>query len=74
MFDFNAFKRQVKQWVRENPDGTVPDLVDFCEEKIPAQQYSAHSWIVDETVSWYRNILSHKEPDQSGYQEMDEAS
>lgn len=61
MFDFNQFKRAVKGWVRENPKGTVTDLVDFCEDQIPPAQYTAHQWLIEETVSWYKHILAHAE-------------
>jgi hypothetical protein len=61
MFDFNQFKRTVKQWVRENPKGTVNDLVDFCEDQIPPAQYAANRWLIEETVSWYKHILAHAE-------------
>ena len=65
MFDFNAFKSSVKQWIRENPDGTMNDLRDFCEEQIPPAKYTANSWIVDQTLSWYQHILAHREYDIS---------
>ena len=61
MFDTNNFKRSVKEWVRTNPRGTVADLVDYCEELIPAPQYQAYSWIVDQTVGWYEHVLSQRQ-------------
>lgn len=61
MFDCNRFKRSVKEWMREHPDGSVSDLVDFCEEQIPSHQYSAHQWLVEQTVSWYRHILAQRD-------------
>ena len=61
MFDFNSFKRSVKEWINSNPQGTVADLRDFCEEQIPPAQYMANMWVVDQTVSWYRHILEHRE-------------
>lgn len=67
MFDFNDFKRSVKDWIRENPSGSVQELRDFCEERIPSNQYAANEWVVDQTVSWYRHILAHREGPQGGH-------
>jgi hypothetical protein len=60
-FDFNSFKKFVKQWIRENPDGTIHELRDYCEELIPPQHFAANQWIVEQTVSWYRHILDHRD-------------
>ena len=60
MLDYNEFKKTVKQWIRENPDGTTVDLRDFCEDQIPPNQFAANQWLVDQTVSWYRHILNHR--------------
>ncbi len=65
MFDFNGFKKSVKEWIREHPEGTLVDLRDFCEDKIPPQQYATHEWIIDQTVSWYKHILNHREGEKS---------
>lgn len=69
-FDFNSFKKFVKQWIREHPEGTLQDLRDFCEELIPPHQFSANEWVVDQTVSWYRHVLDHR--DLAEYSEEDE--
>ena len=61
MFDSNQFKRSVKDWMRSNPEGSLAELTDYCEELIPPQQYAAHKWLVEHTVSWYRHILTHRE-------------
>lgn len=61
MFDFNEFKRSVKDWIKHNPSGTTQDLRDFCEEKIPSHQYAANEWVVDQTVSWYKHILAQRD-------------
>lgn len=61
MLDFNDFKRSVKEWIRLHPGGSIQDLRDFCEERIPSHQYSANEWLVDQTISWYRHILAHRE-------------
>lgn len=61
MFDFNQFKRSVKDWIRDNPEGSLVDLRDYCEELIPAAQYAANEWLVDQTVSWYRHILASRD-------------
>jgi hypothetical protein len=60
MFDANRFKRSVKDWIRAHPQGTEADLVDFCEEQIPPQQYQANQWLVEHTLSWYRHILAQR--------------
>ncbi len=72
MFDSNKFKRAVKDWMREHPEGSEADLVDFCEEQIPPQQFSAHRWLVDQTLSWYRHVLVSREMHKS-YSALDEA-
>ena len=61
MFDCNNFKKQVKDWIKDNPVGSVPDLVDYCDELIPSQYYTTHSWLVDQTVGWYKHILMQRE-------------
>ena len=61
MFDFNSFKRSVKEWIRANPNGTMADLRDYCEEQIPPSQFAANEWLVDQTLSWYRHILDRRE-------------
>ena len=58
MFDTNKFKRAVKVWVRENPNGSIEDMVDFCEELIPTQMYQSHLWLVEQTTGWYQHLLS----------------
>jgi hypothetical protein len=60
MFDTNTFKRSVKAWVREHPNGALEELVDFCEELIPASQYHAYSWLVEQTAGWYQHLLSSR--------------
>jgi len=58
MFDTNKFKRSVKEWVRENPNGTVEELVDFCESMIPPSQFSNYAWLLEQTSGWYEHVLS----------------
>jgi hypothetical protein len=60
MFDTNNFKRSVKTWVRDNPTGSMADLLDFCESIVPAHQYAAHEWIIEQTAGWYQHILSQR--------------
>ena len=57
MFEANSFKKAVKTWMHEHPSGTELELTDYCEELIPAQQYTAYSWMVDHTLAWYRHVL-----------------
>lgn len=61
MFDFNEFKRSVKEWIRTHPAGTTQELRDFCEDHIPANSYTANEWVVEQTISWYRHILAQRE-------------
>ena len=72
MFDANHFKRSVKEWIRIHPEGSETDLLDFCEEQIPAPAYAANRWLVEHTLSWYRHILSSRLGADS--YEADEAS
>ena len=61
MLDYNQFKKTVKEWIKENPEGTTVDLRDFCEDQIPPAQFAANEWLIDQTVAWYRHILNHRE-------------
>jgi len=61
MFDPNSFKRAVKVWIKNNPEGTELELEDFCEEQIPPHQLAANEWIVTQTLSWYRHILAQRD-------------
>ena len=74
MFDANQFKRSVKEWIRMHPDGSEVELVDFCEEQIPPSQYSAHQWLVEHTLSWYRHILSQRQTVADPADDMDDAA
>lgn len=64
MFDINKFKRHVRNWMNENPEGNEHDLLDYCEEMIPPGVYSSHRWLVDQTVAWYRHVKAHRETDK----------
>ena len=72
MFDRNTFKKCVKQWVRSNPGATVQQLVDYCEELIPPAEYSANSWMIDQTIHWYKNFLSSQGFEHDEYELEDE--
>ena len=61
MFDRNHFKKAVKEWIRLHPNANLNDLVDYCEELIPPSQYSANSWLIDQTVNWYKHLLSQSD-------------
>lgn len=61
MFDRNQFKRIVKQWVKDNQQATIYDLIDYCEDQIPPADYTANSWLIDQTVNWYKHILANRE-------------
>lgn len=60
MFDQNAFKKSIKQWIRNHPEGSLNDIIDFCEDQIPAAQYAANKWLIEQTVDWYKHILAHR--------------
>ncbi len=74
MFDTNNFKRSVKDWTRNNPEGTVEDLVDYCEELIPPAQFSSYGWLIEQTAGWYQHVLStrqnNKGLDQSDHDDV----
>jgi len=57
MFDANQFKRSVKDWMRQHPQGSEAELIDYCEEQIPPAQFTAQQWLIEHTVSWYRHVL-----------------
>ncbi len=65
MFDANQFKRSVKDWMRQHPQGSEAELIDFCEEQIPPAQFTAHQWLVEHTVSWYRHVLLQRRHERS---------
>ena len=71
MFDFNLFKRSIKEWIRVHPEGSLTDLQDFCEESIPPQQYAANQWLIEQTISWYKHILNHRKHQEVAYEEVD---
>jgi hypothetical protein len=61
MVDMNRFKALVKQWIKDHPAGTTSDLRDYCEEQIPAHQFTSCNWLIDQTVDWYKHILHNRE-------------
>ena len=60
IFDPNSFKKNVKEWIRQNPDGTLNELVDYCEEQVPPALFAANQWLIEQTKSWYRHILDSR--------------
>lgn len=66
MFDINGFKKKIKVWAAEHPDGDINELIDFCEEQIPVTQFAANQWLIDQTVSWYKHILQTNQAKRSG--------
>jgi hypothetical protein len=61
MLDMNNFKSVVKQWIKENPTGSLDGLRDFCEDQIPAHQFVSYEWLVNQTLDWYRHILHNRQ-------------
>jgi hypothetical protein len=64
VFDFNAFKKQIKQWMLTHPEGSVDELSDYCEDLIPPQHYAANQWLIEQTTAWYRHILDRRAHEQ----------
>ena len=73
MFDQNFFKKSIKQWIRDNPEGTIDDIIDYCEEQIPPSMYASNQWLVNQTVEWYKHILAHRKAAEH-YSDDDEAA
>ena len=71
MLNFNNFKKEVKVWMSQNPNGSEAELLDFCEDIIPANQYVANKWIIDETVSWYKHVLDSRKKELAYEQDVD---
>ena len=71
MLNFNNFKKEVKVWMSQNPNGSEIELLDFCEDIIPANQYVANKWIIDETVSWYKHVLDNRKKELAYEQDVD---
>ena len=61
MLDHNLFKKQVKSWIKQNPEAKEQDFVDYCEELIPPNQFASYRWLVEQTTSWYKHVLSNRE-------------
>ena len=60
MFDVNEFKRKIKTWVTNHPDGNENDLIDYCEDLIPPAHSAANQWLVEQTVGWFRHLKAGK--------------
>ena len=60
MMEINQFKKEVKEWIQTNPDGTLEALADYCEELIPPAQFASYQWLVTQTLSWYEQILKDR--------------
>lgn len=60
MFSTNEFKKTVKEWIKENPEGCEQELLDFCEEQIPPHMYTSSQWLIDQTMSWYKHVLAQR--------------
>lgn len=71
MLDLNMFKKNVKNWIKENPDGSLAELRDYCEDLIPPSQFMAYSWLVDQTMGWYKHIVDHRKVEEEQLQIVD---
>ncbi|MDD9951216.1 MAG: hypothetical protein OXT67_06575 [Zetaproteobacteria bacterium] len=56
MFDRNEYKRKIKVWMLENPSASVLECEDYCHHLIPSRELTAHQWLVEETLSWFKAI------------------
>jgi hypothetical protein len=72
VFDPNVFKRSVKEWMRQNPNGNEVDLAEFCEDQIPTAHFAANNWLIEHTVSWYRHILDQRQHAKEVYDDGEE--
>lgn len=71
MVDLNVFKKDVKEWIKVHPEGTLTELRDYCEDQIPSAQFAAYEWLVDQTVGWYKHILDRREIPDDEYDLVD---
>jgi hypothetical protein len=71
MLNFNNFKKEVKVWMSLNPHGSEMELLDFCEDIIPSNEYVANKWVIDETVSWYKHVLDNRKKELAYEQDVD---
>ncbi len=70
-FDINEFKKKVKDWMRNHPDGAEAELLDFCEDLVPTQQFASNRWVFDHTIAWYRSILQSRTEDHTALDDDD---
>jgi hypothetical protein len=66
-------KKKVREWMKENPQGSEKDLQDYCESLIPPQLYQTHKWLVEHTLGWYRYILENRRLMNSDHDEAFDA-
>ena len=55
-FDMNVFKREMTQWVRDNPVRNDDDFEYFCVTRIPVGM----DWLITESLAWYKNMRLQK--------------
>lgn len=72
MVDTNEFKRSVKEWIARNPNGTLCEFIDYCEELIPTAQYAANKWLINQSIDWYKHILSSRKVTREQLLEMEQ--
>lgn len=60
MVNINSYKRLIKAWTENHPEGKVDDFIDFCEELIPPSEYIAHQWLIQESTAWFQHLLDNK--------------
>ncbi len=72
MVNANEFKKKVKDWMQNNPSGGIQDLTDYCEEIIPPSQYAAHSWLIEQTVAWYKHLMMARNQHNSEFSHLAE--
>ena len=58
--------------MREHPQGTEQELVDYCDELIPANQFAVNQWLVEQTLSWYRFVLTARDKNRDNLRDFDD--
>ncbi len=71
-FDTNSFKKNIKDWVAQNPRADIEAFTDYCEDQIPQRSFASYEWLVDQSVSWFKHVLRNREVHLLGSEEGDE--
>ncbi|MFK7873519.1 MAG: hypothetical protein AB8C84_10225 [Oligoflexales bacterium] len=58
MFHVNEFKRNMKSWAREHPEGNEEQFMDYCDSQVDPEYYATHGWLLEQARSWFRYVES----------------